>query len=282
MSIISRASVIFARKWIGGITISDAIKASKELNSKGEKVIINYLGEDLSDKLKVDRDVRVYSQILIEMHKHGIKGSIAVKPTQLGLRISYQMFISNYEKILDHAKKYKIFVWLDMEDYMTVDNTVKAYLKTFRKYGGTGICIQSKLKRSLKDIKAITSKGGIIRLVKGAYKARDGITYMTKSEVDSNYTKCMDYLFNNSKRFMIATHDIRIIDKAKALETKHGPSAMFGMLKGIRPSLASNLASSGEDIFIYLPFGEEWLNYSIRRLKELEHSLLIARSIVEG
>ncbi|MHB1829778.1 MAG: proline dehydrogenase family protein [Candidatus Micrarchaeaceae archaeon] len=280
MSVISRVSIIFARKWIGGITISDAIKASRELNSSGKKVIINYLGEDFSDNPKVDRDVGVYSQILMEMHKHGIRGSIAVKPTQLGLCINYRVFFSNYERILKHAKKYGIFVWLDMEDYMTVGDTIKAYMKLFKKYKNAGICIQSKLRRSLKDVKAIVRGAGIIRLVKGAYKARPGIAYMSKSEVDSNYIECMDYLFNNSKKFMVATHDGRIIDEAKALERKHGTRAMFGMLKGIRPGLASSLASSGEDIYIYVPFGDEWLNYSIRRLKELEHSLLIARSIL--
>ncbi len=280
MSIISRAGIIFARKWIGGITISDAIKASKELNSRGQKAIINYLGEDILEKPRVDRDVNVYYQIIIEMHRHRINGSIAVKPTQLGLRMSYAMFITNYERILNHAKKYGIFVWLDMEDYTTVGATIKAYTKLFKKYKGAGICIQSRLRRSLKDVKSITKDGGIIRLVKGAYKARRGIAYMTKSEVDSNYLICMDYLFNKSKRFMVATHDGRIIDEATSLERKCGTRAMFGMLKGIRTDLASSLASRGEAVYIYVPFGEEWLSYSIRRLKELEHSLLIARSII--
>lgn len=279
MSFISKLGIIFAKKWIGGVTISDAISESKRLNSHGEKVIINFLGEDIKDKKIVSASAATYLNILKKMSKSGVAGSIAVKPTQLGLSINYATFLSNYKNIVKHADKLGIFVWMDMEDYQTVDSSIKAYISVIKANKNAGICIQSKLKRSLSDIKNIRRHSGIVRLVKGAYPLRKGITYMHKPEIDRNFLVCMDYLFNSPGKFMIATHDYSIILRALSMERKLGKKAMFGMLKGIRPSLANKLASEKEDINIYVPFGEEWLNYSLRRLKELEHSMLIIRSI---
>ena len=171
---------IDAKKWIGGITISDALQESERLNGNGEKVIVNYLGEDLIDPAKVKKTVNIYFGILKGMREKGIRGSIAVKPTQLGLNINYATFLSNYEKIVDYADKMGRLVWMDMEDYMTVDNSIRAYLLVIKRHRNAGICIQSKLMRSLSDIRLICKKGGIVRLVKGAYAARKGITYAEK------------------------------------------------------------------------------------------------------
>ncbi len=282
MSFASRIGIVFAKKWIGGITISDALRESEKLNVVGEKVIINYLGEELTDSAKVRKTVNMYIEILKDMESDGVQGSIAVKPTQLGLNINYRTFFSNYEKIADCADGIGMFVWMDMEDYMTVDSSIKAYISLLKKHKNLGICIQAKLIRSLDDIMLICKNKGVVRLVKGAYRARDHITYSQKSEVDRNYLRCMGYLFKNSAKFMVATHDSRIIDIAKDMEKRYHKKVMFGMLKGIRQKLAQELVSEHEDMHIYMPFGEEWLNYSARRLKELEHSVLIIRSIISG
>jgi proline dehydrogenase len=264
--------MVFARKWMGGITLSEAVGESKKINDKGEKVILNYLGEDLADRSRVNADARMYSKIIIEMQKNRIKGSISVKPTQLGLGINYALFISNYERILAEAGKANVFVWLDMEDYGTVGDTIRAYMKEFRKHRNSGLCIQAKLKRSLDDVNHIAGQGGTIRLVKGAYKGSEEIAFMGKSDVDSSYADCMRSLFGKPCRFMIATH----------LERYHRKRIMFGMLKGIRPTLALSLASGGEDVHIYVPFGEQWMNYAARRLKEQGHAMLILRSMIGG
>lgn len=282
MSLAGRIGIVFARKWIGGVTILDVLRESKRLNRIGERVVVNYLGEEITGPAKVEKTTETYIAMLNGMDREGIMGSIAVKPTQLGLNISYRRFLSNYTKIVAHADRSGRFVWMDMEDYTTVDSSIKAYLNVIRRYGNIGICIQAKLLRSLKDVKRIVKSRGVIRLVKGAYPTRDNITYRHKSEVDNNYIECMEYLFKNSADFMIATHDERMIDYARKLERKCRKKIMFGMLKGIRPRLALDLASKSENIYIYVPFGDDWLSYSLRRLKELENSSLIVRSIISG
>ncbi len=280
MSLVKQVGMLFAKKWIGGVTIQDVISEAKKTNGYGENVIINYLGEDYSDKTKIKQSVATYAKLLSQMKNDAVKGDIAIKPTQLGLSISYDLFLSNYRKVVELADKDHRFVWMDMEDHMFVDDSVMAYLTLLKKHKNVGICIQTKLMRSLWDIKRIAKAGGVIRLVKGAYPARKGISYFDKAEVDRNYIKCMEYLFNNSKRFMLATHDDKMVDIALKLQKKSRAVVLFGMLKGIRGRLARKLTVDGEKMYVYIPFGPEWLEYSVRRLKELEHSTLIIRSII--
>ncbi len=280
MSFVRQVGMLFARKWIGGVTVPDVIGQARKSNDSGEKVIINYLGEDYFDRSKIKQTIATYSKLLSQMKDEGIEGDIAVKPTQLGLSISYKLFLSNYLRIVKLAGRSHRFVWMDMEDHMFVDDSIRAYLAALGKHGNVGICIQAKLMRSLWDIKRIIKSGGKVRLVKGAYPARKGISYFGKADVDRNYIRCMEYLFKNSKEFMLATHDDKMIELALKLKKKSKSVVLFGMLKGIRGSLARKLALAGERMYIYIPFGPEWLEYSIRRLKELEHSTLIIRSII--
>ncbi len=280
MSLFSRFGIIFARKWIGGATVEEALDSAKELNKNHENVIMNYLGEEFTDTKSINDTVLTYKKLLRKMKEQQISGSVALKPTQLGLEINYKIFLSNLSEIVSYASKCGIFVWIDMEDYTTVDNTIMAYIHISRRYKDVGLCIQSKLKRSFSDIKYLVKNNGIIRLVKGAYPSREGVSFLKKSDTDANYTKCMRYLFRNSRNFMIATHDEKIIRNAIALESKYHKRASFGMLKGIKPNLAIKLALSGDNISIYLPFGEQWLSYSIRRLKEWETSVIILKSLI--
>lgn len=274
--------MLFARKWIGGETIQEVIAESRRINGAGEKVIINYLGEDYSKRISVKDAVDTYIRLISQMRLANINGDVAIKPTQLGLNISYALFLSNYKRIVQTAEKDYRFVWMDMEDYMFVDESIKAYLDLLKRHKNIGICIQSRLIRSFSDAKRIVKAGGIIRLVKGAYPARKGVSYLDKADTDRNYVRCMEYLFNNSKKFMLATHDERIIDRALRVNKRRGTIVLFGMLRGIRGNLAKRLAGEGERMYVYVPFGPEWLEYSVRRLRELEHSMLIIRSIISG
>lgn len=280
MSIIDSLGMLIARKWIAGVDLGHAMREAKKYNSKKENVIMNYLGEDLKSKKLVEQNKGQILALLDRMHSEKIKGSIAVKPTQIGIAISKSYFAANYSEILEKASVYGFTVWLDMEQFEYVKGTIETYLRFCRKYD-TGICIQAKLRQSLKDIQRIVKQNGRIRLVKGAYKYTNAISFQEKQEVYSNYIKCMDYLFAHSKKFMIATHDERIINIARNKEKKTGKKIQFGMLKGIRPQLAAKLAES-EDMNIYMPYGEQWLEYSMRRLSEWEHAKIILRSIMQG
>lgn len=274
--------MVFAQKWIAGVSISDAILKAREINGSGERVLMNYLGEDLTDMRKIDSEIMRYKELLDSMQRNRIRGAISVKPTQLGLLLHGRLFAESLDGIAAYASKRRIFVWLDMEDYELVGKTVEIYARMLRKRKNIGICIQARLRRSYGDVKKLAGTGARIRLVKGAYKYTEDISYMYDDEVDANYMRCAEYLFKNSEGFMIATHDNHLIEECRKLEKRYKKRVSFAMLRGIRSKLAKALADSGEDVYIYLPFGEEWFRYSIRRLSEEGHALLLLRSIFQG
>ncbi len=280
--IVDSLGMLIARKWIAGSSLDKALAEAQRINAKKEKVIMNYLGEDLRSRREVTENMHQIMLLIRGMGEKRIKGSIAVKPTQIGLSVNAGYFERNLHSIAAEAGKRGITVWIDMEQYRYVDGSIRAYLKSYKKHKNIGICIQAKLRRSLKDIERISKANGRIRLVKGAYKYPSRIAFEESIETYGNYLKCMDYLFRHANGFMIATHDDKIIDIAIEKEKQMKKKASFGMLKGIRAPLAAKLAESGEDINIYMPYGEQWLKYSMRRLTEWEHAKIILQSVIKN
>lgn len=271
---------LLAGRWIAGRRIEDAVHRTKELNGRGMGAILNYLGEEFTDRNDVEDAVNKCLKLINAVHSNGIRADVSVKPTQIGLRISYAYAASNYLRILRHARRYHVFVWLDMEGFESVDDTIRLYLDNLgvSKVKSTGICIQSYLKRSGGDVRRITGMGGVIRLVKGAYKESASIAYTDRAGVTAHYARLMKYLFEHSNTFTIATHDSAMIDRAIRLNEIHSRNVTLAMLNGIRNRYAEHLAASRR-VYIYVPFGERWVDYSIRRLRELSNALLIARSL---
>ncbi|MDE1869828.1 MAG: proline dehydrogenase family protein [Candidatus Micrarchaeota archaeon] len=277
---INELGSLFARQWIAGTKESDAIHAGIQINAQGKSAIFNYLGENFKDPKKIENSVRIYFDIFKLMKQSGVKGSVSIKPSQLGLLVSDQLFYKNYLRIVSHASKLGYYVWVDAEEYEYIDRTHGIVIKMLKKHKNTGIGIQTKLRRSLRDAQAIAKHGGLIRLVKGAYAEPEERAYNTKEEIRANYLHIMETLFRKKARLMVATHDDYLIFKALSLQKKYKHKAMFAMLKGIRGNLANELARSGEDMHIYIPFGEEWFEYSVRRMKE-GHTMLLLRSIFQ-
>lgn len=272
------AERLFAGRWIAGPYVKDAMDVALRFNSNGIGAIINYLGEALSDKKEISYTVDIYSSLIGSINSKSVNSQISIKPTQIGLDISYQYAKKNYLKLANAARKKGVFAWLDMEESSKVDDTIRLYYSAL-KLGNVGICIQSYLRRSEKDITQIASSGGIIRLVKGAYTEPEEVAYSNRAEVTQNYYRLMQIMFKNSGKFMIATHDMPIIKRALILNKKHHREIEFAMLNGIRNIDALSLAREGNDVRIYIPFGPSWLKYSIRRLREAGHASLVARSL---
>lgn len=268
-----------AGKWIAGESINDAIDVAKKLNAKGVAAMINYLGEDLKKEEEVNDAMRCYRSLIFAASAYQVRTSIAVKPTQIGLTVSKKTANKNYSELAALARKYGIFVWLDMEAHEYVDDTIDLYNSEVRNCN-VGICIQSYLRRSQNDIKSLVKKGGVIRLVKGAYREDVKIAYANRAETTKNYSDLMKYLFKNSRHFMIATHDEGLIKEALELKKGHKAHVSFAMLNGIRNEYAFKLAKKREDVSVYVPFGGRWVSYGYRRLKELENSKLILRSLL--
>lgn len=272
---------LLAGRWIAGPSIQDAVDRTEKFNRKGIGTILNYLGEDFRDKGSVEQAVEKYLKLIKSVHDSRIKADISVKPTQIGLSISYRYASANYARILDAARHRHLFVWLDMEDHRHVDRTIRLYLEHLkaRRKKDTGICIQAYLRRSGIDMARIVGKGGVIRLVKGAYRESARIAYGSKKGTDENYSKLMKYLFDKSDQFTIATHDAAMIEQARHLQSIRHRNVTFAMLNGIRDKYAENLARKHMKVYIYVPFGERWVDYSLRRLHELSNALLVIRSL---
>jgi len=281
MSILSEIGVVFARQWIAGTKTVDALKDAHMINSEGKSAIANYLGENFTDKRLIEKSVKIYFELLGQIKKQKIRASISVKPSQLGIMLGDDEFYRNYLKIVAYAKKLGLIVWVDAEEYEYIERTHRVVLQILKKYKNTGLGIQTRLRRSMGDAEGIVEAGGLIRLVKGAYVEPEEKAYVDAKGITANYERIMERLFAMNAKFMVATHDDYLIYKAVSLEKKYRRRVMFGMLKGIRGKLADRMARDGEDVSIYLPFGEEWFAYSLRRLKEEGHAMLLVRSIFQ-
>ncbi len=267
-----------AKQWIAGDTMKEALASAKTANKNGMDAIINRLGEHMTSKGQIDDTISEYLELVSNIHKSKISGGISVKPTQVGMSKSVQDCTDNLVKIIDKAAASQSFVWIDMESSEHTDDTIKIYLNLFEKYERLGMAIQANLKRTEQDLKTLLEHGAKIRLVKGAYRENKKVSYKTRHEVDENYKNLTRILFSDGNEFAIATHDSKMIELAMNLSKKHERKFEFQMLKGIRDELKPVLIKSGFTISEYIPYGTNWLPYSIRRLKERKRNILLLGS----
>ena len=267
-----------AKHWIAGDTVDDALIAAKSAYSLRRHAIINKLGEYHTSKKQIKVVLEEYQKIVNSFRKWKIRGAIAVKPTQIGLSISQKECNRNFEKIIQKARNAHVFVWLDMESSEHTDKTIEIYHTFFSKYERLGIALQANLKRTENDLNDLIGVGAKIRLVKGAYKEKANISFKTKKDVDNNFIKLMKILFKKGNEFAIASHDTKIIQKAQSLSKKYPRKFEFQFLKGIREELKSDLVKKKFIVSDYIPYGVNWLSYSIRRIKERKRNILLLGS----
>jgi len=271
-----------AKNWIAGKRISEAISYSKLANAKGFSVILNYLGEEVETASEVEEALKEYEHVLDLLQPNGIEGCISVKLTQLGLKAGKDYCKKNMVEIVGHARKLGKFVWIDMESSEFTDDTVYIYNTLFSASKNIGICIQAYLRRSENDIEELLRIGGKIRLVKGAYNERATIACKSRKEIDKNYMMLMEHLFKESASlFSIATHDDKLVQEAMRMSKEYSKNFEFAFLKGIRDNLKLQLVNKGYKVTEYIPYGQNWLPYSLRRLREKPSNLLLlARSLL--
>lgn len=284
------------KKWAAGQDMEDALIAAKSCNMKGQKAILNYLGEDNTEEERINRTTKEYSDLLERLHADQIDGCISVKPSQLGLCISYELCLKKLKAIINGSMKFRVFVWIDMESSKYTDDTLMLYLELFAHYPEIGVVLQSALRRSASDLLHLMEVGAKVRLVKGAYHENEQIAFVHHEEINANYIKLLEMLFSrnymnnnevdNALKFAVATHDSKLIEYAIKLSktAKIGiKNFEFEFLKGIRDELKSELVEEGFRVAEYIPYGDEWLPYSVRRLSERKRNLfLLARSLVQS
>ena len=278
-----------ARNWISGNTYEDALSSARISNGKGMSAILNFLGEDTTDERVIQQTLNEYIMLLDLLESNSIDGCISVKPTQVGLRIGVDSCLFNLRQIAKKAKNLDRFMWLDIESYPFVEDTIAIYLKLLRDYKEIGVALQSYLKRSSSDLLHLLEQDANIRLVKGAYTENDEIAFRSMDKINSNFSELMKTIFNSSdgKRnplFAIATHDPRLVNEAIELSKKSRTVKRkfeFQLLKGISDEMKTSLVKQGFRVCEYLPYGNQWLPYSVRRIKERKRNiLLLARSLI--
>lgn len=278
-----------ARNWISGNTYEDALSSARISNGKGMSAILNFLGEDTTDERVIQQTVNEYIMLLDLLESNSIDGCISVKPTQVGLRIGVDSCLFNLRQIAEKAKNLDRFMWLDIESYPFVEDTIAIYLKLLRDYKEIGVALQSYLKRSSSDLLHLLEQDANIRLVKGAYTENDEIAFRSMDKINSNFSELMKTIFNSSdgKRnplFAIATHDPRLVNEAIELSKKSRTVKRkfeFQLLKGVSDEMKTSLVKQGFRVCEYLPYGNQWLPYSVRRIKERKRNiLLLARSLI--
>lgn len=269
-----------AKKWVAGYSTDEAVAAALDSNSRGMTAILNFLGEDTTDAKVVDQTVSEYLSLMDLMHARKVRGCVSAKPTQLGLAIDYDMCLQNCKKLAAKAQELGQFMWIDMESVRFTEDTIAIYLELYEQYSMTGMAIQSYLRRSASDLLHIIEHGGKARLVKGAYHEQEVHAFSTKEEVDSNYLKLMKMLFDSRNYFAVATHDSNMIEEA--IRLGRDSKFEFQMLMGIRDELKNDLVANKFAVAEYIPYGSQWLPYSVRRIRERKRNiLLLARSLVQ-
>jgi proline dehydrogenase len=276
-----------AKKWISGYTYKDAMSAAKETNNKRMSAILNFLGEDSIDVRQIEHTVNEYCSLLDLLKSNEIDSCISVKPTQIGLRISYETCLYNFKQIANKAKSLGKFMWIDIESFQFVEDTIAIYLELFKDYKQTGVAIQSYLKRSSSDLLHLLEEGANVRVVKGAYRESENNAFQSVDKINSNFSKLMQMLFENSNGnaiFAIATHDSKLIEEAIELSEKYNNKNFeFQLLMGICDQIKINLVEREFRVSEYIPYGSHWLPYSIRRIRERKRNiLLLARSLVQS
>jgi proline dehydrogenase len=262
----------FARRFIAGESVEEAIEAARVLERQHLMVTLDFLGESVTSSAAANDATTAYLQILRTIADAGVGRNVSLKLTQLGLDIDRATCVDNLRRILDEATARDFFVRIDMENSPYTERTLEIFETLWEiGYRNTGVVIQSYLKRSEADVRRVNKLGARIRLVKGAYKEPADAAYQQKSEVDAQYVHLMKILLADGTYPAIATHDEAMIrattDFARSANIAK-EKYEFQMLYGIRRDLQASLSADGHPFRVYVPFGKEWFPYFMRRLGE--------------
>ncbi|MBI5588231.1 MAG: proline dehydrogenase family protein [Deltaproteobacteria bacterium] len=275
----------FAKRYIAGTDKLDAIEAARRLNALNISAAIDNLGENVRNASGAQAPVTEYLGLLDEIKKSGVDSVVSLKLTHLGLDISEELAAENAGVIVKKAQEYGNFVWFDMESSAYTERTVDILLALRKQYPNVGVAVQSCLFRSAGDVKRLIEHRAAVRLVKGAYREPPEIAFKDKKDVDANFSLLMRELLLKGSRTAVATHDTALIEEAIRFAKENNISKErfeFQLLFGIKRTLQKRLASEGYRVRVYIPYGAEWLPYTLRRLGERkENWIFVLKNIFD-
>jgi len=258
--------------YIAGSELSDACRVVKELNDDGKMATIDVLGEEISNADEARAIVAEYRRVFETIQREGLDSNVSVKPTALGLKLDHDLARENLEAVVRHAAESGNFVRIDMEDSSTTDDTLRIY-RELRGAGldNVGVVLQASLRRTVDDVWSLADLKPSVRLCKGIYVEPPTIQFRDYEAVRASFVKALDALLQTCAYVGIATHDEYLVDEGRRLVVEHGlqrEQYEFQMLLGVRPRLGDGLVEQGHRVRIYVPFGQQWYAYSLRRLQE--------------
>jgi len=262
----------FAMRYIAGEKLDDAIRVVKFLNSKNMVGTLDVLGENVLMKEESILAARAGEEVLHSINENRLNANLSIKLTQFGLRIDEEFCYSNVKSLLGIASRYNNFVRIDMEESSTTSATLKLYERLrSERCENVGVVIQANMRRSERDIQRLIPMKANVRLCKGAYIEPKAVAFKSKEEIQLNYLKLLKMLLDAKCYVGIATHDDFLVSGAyqyiQEMNLQKGDYE-FQMLYGVKIKLCDRMVADGHRLRIYVPFGQHWYAYSIRRFKE--------------
>jgi len=255
-------------RYIAGAKLEDALRVVRELNAAGKMATIDVLGEEVTSADEARAIAGQYEDVLARVDAAGLDANVSVKLTGLGLELDYDLCRDNLEAVVRDAAARGSFVRIDMEDATTTERTLQLY-RALRADGheNVGAVVQACLRRTFDDLEDLDN----VRLCKGIYVEPVSIAYRGFHEVRRNFVRCLERLVGQGSYVAIATHDEYLIDEAQRIVRGARLATdryEFQMLLGVRPERGDELVTAGHRLRIYVPYGERWYEYSLRRLQE--------------
>ncbi|MEW1844547.1 proline dehydrogenase family protein [Nonomuraea angiospora] len=260
-------------RFVAGESVQEARDAIERLRDMKLAVTVDHLGEETRDARAAEATANAYLTLLdaVSPLDLGVRGEVSVKLSAVGQRLDDAMALEHAREICAAAARNGSTVTLDMEDHTTVDSTLTILRKLREDYPSTGVAIQAYLFRSEADCRDLAAEGSRVRLVKGAYREPASVAHQGRGAVDKAYVRCLRILMAGKGYPMVATHDDRMIAITEVLADRFGRTIgdhEFQMLYGIRTDLQESLAGAGHTVRVYVPYGDDWYGYFMRRLAE--------------
>ena len=261
-----------SQRYIAGPELKDARETVRRLNAEGKSATIDVLGEEISTEEEAAAIVRAYQDVFADIQRCGLESGVSVKLTALGLKLGHDVCRANLQTVVEDAASRDNFVRIDMEDSSTTDETLRLYRELRESgYDNIGIVLQSMLRRTQSDIRALADLKPSVRLCKGIYVEPHEIAYQDFDEVRASFVRALEELLDAGSYVGIATHDEWLLDEGRRLVAERDLERSdyeFQMLLGVRPELGDEVVREGHRLRIYVPFGRHWYEYSLRRLQE--------------
>jgi len=275
-----------AQRFVAGETVDEVLEAIEDANTAGLHAIANYLGESVGSELQARRAADVYVELMERVRARGLRSSASLKFTQLGQDIGDAFLRDNLSPVLHAAEQCGVFLRFDMESSEYTQPTLDAFEALWTDgWRDIGVVLQAYLHRSVGDVHRMNRLGAQVRLCKGAYAEPPEVAFQSRDEVSRSFIELMRLLLAEGNYPAIATHDERMIDATVEFAQREGigPDGFeFQMLYGVRRDLQTRLAKDGWRVSAYIPFGEAWYPYLMRRLAERPANMLfMAGSIVQ-